>query len=183
MNRKNFDKDRREFGHLAEEFTKKRISRREFLRGVGVLGGALAFAGPVSTILASCTPQQAAAPTTAATSVATVGTKSWPITNMTSEQLADVYKNILPLTNVLPLPEGPIGDKPIVIGSSQTGFNHPWRVEMIKSAQAEVARHSNVSLVVTDGNVDITKQNNDVDDLLAQNVDAVVMSPVEIGQG
>ncbi len=179
MNQKDFDKDRREFDHLTEEFTKKRISRREFLRGVGILGGALAFAGPVSTILASCTPQQAAAPTTAATSVATVGTKTWPITNMTSAQLADVYKNILPFTNELPLPEGPIGDKPIVIGFSQTGFNHPWRVEMIKSAQAEVARHPNVSLVVTDGNVDITKQNNDVDDLLAQNVDAVVMSPVE----
>ena len=44
---------------------------------------------------------------------------------------------------------------------------------MIKSAQAEVARHPNVSLVITDGNVDIQKQNNDVDDLQAQGVDAV----------
>ena len=50
---------------------------------------------------------------------------------------------------------------------------------MIKSAQAEVARHPNVSMIITDGNVDIRKQNNDVDDLLAQDVDAVVMSPVE----
>jgi ribose transport system substrate-binding protein len=50
---------------------------------------------------------------------------------------------------------------------------------MIKSAQAEVARHPNVTMVITDGNVDISKQNNDVDDLLAQDVDAVVMSPVE----
>ena len=74
---------------------------------------------------------------------------------------------------------GEVGGSPIVIGFSQTGFNHPWRVEMIKSAQAEVARHPNVSMIITDGNVDIRKQNNDVDDLLAQDVDAVVMSPVE----
>ena len=50
---------------------------------------------------------------------------------------------------------------------------------MIKSAQAEVARHPNVSMVVTDGNVDINKQSNDIDDLLAQGADAIIMSPVE----
>jgi ribose transport system substrate-binding protein len=89
----------------------------------------------------------------------------------------------LPFANILPMDAGEIkidGKTPkIVIGFSQTGFNHPWRVEMIRAAQAEVARHPNVSLVITDGNVDINKQNSDVDDLLAQNVDAVVMSPVE----
>ncbi|MBA3414281.1 MAG: substrate-binding domain-containing protein, partial [Chloroflexia bacterium] len=68
---------------------------------------------------------------------------------------------------------------PLRIGFSQTGITHPWRVEMIRSAQAEVARHPNVELIITDGNVDIRKQNNDIDDLLAQEVDAVVMSPVE----
>ena len=180
MSPKDFDKDRRAFDSLSEQFLKSRISRREFLKRVGLLGGALAFTGPVSAILASCTTSPAAAPTAAPTSAPVVDTKTWPITNLTNAQLAEVYKNILPFTDVLPLPEGPIGDKPIVIGFSQTGFNHPWRVEMIKSAQAEVARHPNVSLVTTDGNVDITKQNNDVDDLLAQNVDAVVMSPVEL---
>lgn len=104
----------------------------------------------------------------------------WPITNMTTAELGEFYDEVLPFTDILPLPAGPVGDgSPIVIGFSQTGFNHPWRVEMIKSAQAEVARHPNVSLIVTDGNVDIAKQNNDVQDLLAQGVDAVVMSPVE----
>ena len=86
---------------------------------------------------------------------------------------------MLPFTDHLPLEAGEVGGSPIKIGFSQTGFNHPWRVEMIKSAQAEVARHPNVSLIITDGNVDIRKQNSDVDDLLAQEVDAVVMSPVE----
>ena len=105
--------------------------------------------------------------------------KTWPLTNATTAQLLSFYKSTLPFTDVLALPDGPVGTKPITIGFSQTGFNHPWRVEMIRAAQAEVARHPYVSLVITDGNVDINKQNSDVDDLLAQNVDAVVMSPVE----
>jgi ABC-type sugar transport system substrate-binding protein len=185
MSRKRIEQDRRQFDRLSEQLLKNQISRRQFLKGVGALGTALAFSGPVSALLAACSPQATAVPTGAAstaaapTSAAGVADKTWPITNLTTTQLADVYKNVLPFTDVLPLAEGPIGDKPIVLGFSQTGFNHPWRVEMIKSAQAEVARHPNVSLVITDGNVDIAKQNNDVDDLLAQNVDAVVMSPVE----
>ncbi|MBP7868682.1 MAG: substrate-binding domain-containing protein [Firmicutes bacterium] len=106
-----------------------------------------------------------------------------PVANaQTAAALEALYKS-LPYTNVLPLAAGPveIGGKvkPIRIGFSQTGFNHPWRVEMINSAKAEVARHSNMSIVVTDGKVDIVKQSGDIDDLIAQGVDAIVMSPVE----
>lgn len=89
----------------------------------------------------------------------------------------------LPFTDILPVDEGPVeidGETPdIVIGFSQTCFNHPWRVAMLESVQAEVDRHDNVSLVTLDGNCDIVKQSNDIDDLLAQDVDAIVMSPVE----
>ena len=170
MSQKQFDQDRREFDRLSNEFIKGKISRRDFLKSAGTLGAAFAFSGVMSSILAACSPKETAV---------VDPSKVWPISDLTTTELLDVYKNVLPFTDVLPLPEGPIGDKPIVIGFSQTGFNHPWRVEMIKSAQAEVARHANVSLLVTDGNVDIAKQNNDVDDLLAQGVDAVVMSPVE----
>ena len=62
--------------------------------------------------------------------------KTWPISDMTTSELLAFYDEVLPFTDELPLPEGPIGDGEIVIGFSQTGFNHPWRVEMIKSAQA-----------------------------------------------
>ena len=72
---------------------------------------------------------------------------------------------------------GKSGD--ITIGFSQTGFNHPWRVAMLAALQAEACRHPNVKLVVVDGNVDVAKQNNDVRDLLARGVDAVLLSPVE----
>lgn len=89
----------------------------------------------------------------------------------------------LPFTDILPLEEGPIevdGETPqITIGFSQTCFNHPWRVAMLESVMAEADRHDNVSVVTLDGNCDIAKQSNDVDDLLARDVDAVVMSPVE----
>src|SRR2546427_12211471 len=50
---------------------------------------------------------------------------------------------------------------------------------MINSARAEVARHPNVQIIVTDGKGDVVKQSGDIADLLAQGVDAIVMSPVE----
>jgi ribose transport system substrate-binding protein len=105
-----------------------------------------------------------------------------PISGKTCEELLAAYDG-LPLTDVLPLEEGPIevdgATDEIVVGFSQTGFNHPWRIAMLESAQAEACRHPNVSMVVLDGNVDVAKQNNDVRDLLARGVDAVLMSPVE----
>ncbi len=105
-----------------------------------------------------------------------------PITRMTNAELLASYDD-LPFTDVLPLEEGPIeidGEvRDIVIGFSQTGFNHPWRIAMLQSLQAEAARHSNVSVIALDGNVDIAKQNDDIRDLLARGVDAVIMSPVE----
>ena len=178
MNRKEIENDRRQYEDLANEFVRGKLSRRDFLKRIAALGSGLALIGPATAFLAGCTPATTAQPTVVATAAGSAD-KTWPLTNATTSQLLAFYKSTLPFTNVLPLPEGPVGTKPIVIGFSQTGFNHPWRVEMIRAAQAEVARHPNVSLVITDGNVDINKQNSDVDDLLAQNVDAVVMSPVE----
>ena len=113
---------------------------------------------------------------------ATFAQEKQPITGKTCEELLVQYKQ-LPFTDVLPLEEGPIsigGEvKDITIGFSQTAFNHPWRVSMLESLQAEACRHSNVSLVVLDGNVDVAKQSNDVRDLLVRGVDAILLSPVE----
>ena len=105
-----------------------------------------------------------------------------PVTGKTCTELLAFYKN-LPFTSVLPLPDGPVavpgksGD--ITIGFSQTGFNHPWRTAMLAALQAEACRHPNIKVVVVDGNVDVAKQNNDVHDLLARGVDAILLSPVE----
>ena len=105
-----------------------------------------------------------------------------PVTQKTCTELQSFYGS-LPFTSVLPLPDGPVsipgksGD--IVIGFSQTAFNHPWRIAMLEALQAEACRHPNVKLIVLDGNVDVAKQSNDVRDLLARGVDAVLLSPVE----
>lgn len=105
-----------------------------------------------------------------------------PVTQKTCTELLSFYKS-LPFTDVLPVADGPVsipgksGD--ITIGFSQTGFNHPWRVAMLAALQAEACRHPNIKLVVLDGNVDVAKQSNDVRDLLARGVDAVLLSPVE----
>ncbi|WP_026551765.1 substrate-binding domain-containing protein [Arthrobacter sp. H20] len=88
----------------------------------------------------------------------------------------------LPYTDILPVDEGAIGgadSEAITIGFSQTCFNHPWRAAMIESAEAEVARHPGVELVVTDGNCDVADQANDVSDLMSRGVDAIILSPVE----
>jgi ABC-type sugar transport system substrate-binding protein len=94
---------------------------------------------------------------------------------------ATLSYNQLPFRNVLPLPAGDIavpGKKTITIGFSNTCYNVPWRVSMLASVQAEVARHSNVKLIAVDGGCDAAKQINSVQDLLAQHVDAVVLSPL-----
>ncbi len=105
-----------------------------------------------------------------------------PISGKTCTELLAQYKQ-LPFTDILPLPEGPVtvngAAKDITIGFSQTAFNHPWRVSMLESLQAEACRHPNVKLVILDGNVDVAKQSNDVRDLLVRGVDAVLLSPVE----
>jgi len=97
----------------------------------------------------------------------------------------DDFYAALPYQDLLPVAAGPVlingEERPIKIGFSQTALNHPWRVEMNNSAQAEADRHSNVSIVITDGNVDIVKQSSDISDLIAQGCDAIVMSPVESG--
>ena len=89
----------------------------------------------------------------------------------------------LPYQDLFPIPDGPVlleGEvRPIRIGFSQTGFNHPWRVEMVNSALAQASRHPNIEIVVTDGKVDVVKQSGDIADLLARGVDALILSPVE----
>lgn len=160
---------------LLGDYARGRITRRQLALRAAKIGG-------LTFVLLALAPELRPASTSARVrnfAVTAAMQDKQPITDMTNEELLKFYDDVLPFTDILPLEAGEVGGAPIKIGFSQTGFNHPWRVEMIKSAQAEVARHPNVSMVITDGNVDIRKQNNDVDDLLAQEVDAIVMSPVE----
>ena len=72
--------------------------------------------------------------------VAAQAQEKQPISGKTCEELLVQYKQ-LPFTDILPLDEGPVAidgeAKDITIGFSQTAFNHPWRVSMLESLQAE----------------------------------------------
>lgn len=171
------DQRARQIDRWLEEYARGRLSRRQLALRATKVGGLALVLAALAPELRPARAARAPRPGRSFRSSAMQDTQ--PISNMTNDELLKFYDDVLPFTDQLPMDAGEIGSDPIVIGFSQTGFNHPWRVEMIKSAQAEVARHPNVSMVITDGNVDIRKQNNDVDDLLAQDVDAVVMSPVE----
>ena len=68
-----------------------------------------------------------------------------------------------------------------VIGYAQSRMNHSMRVLMIEEFEAQMEARGVTdewTLVVTDGQNDTNKQTSDVEDLLAQGVDAIVMSPI-----
>lgn len=91
-------------------------------------------------------------------------------------QGSDLY---MPYTDVLPLPEGPVGDpnKTYNICFSQALTGSTWAVAQQESAMIEVARHPNVKIKTYNTNNDPLKQVADVDSCLAQDVDAVVIWP------
>lgn len=107
-----------------------------------------------------------------------------PETPTTSEDggtapAADDY-DTLPFLDILPLEDGALeGHEPITIGFSNTCYNVSWRVAMLESVEAEIARHDNVELIAVDGQCDNAKQMNSVQDLLTRGVDAVILSPME----
>lgn len=68
------------------------------------------------------------------------------------------------------------GEK-IVIGFSQRRVaGSDWYTNLINGAEAEANRRD-VELIVLDGQGDVAKQVSGVEDLIAQNVDAVIMNP------
>jgi ribose transport system substrate-binding protein len=67
-----------------------------------------------------------------------------------------------------------------VIGFSQCTMNHPWRVAMV-NGNVEWAKQNwpEAEVIATDGEDKAAKQTSDVDDLLARDVDILIISPVQ----
>ncbi|MDQ0468632.1 substrate-binding domain-containing protein [Labrys wisconsinensis] len=67
----------------------------------------------------------------------------------------------------------------IKIGFSQCTLNHPWRVAQtnVNKAYAD-DKLSDVSLIITDGNNDSGKQVSDIENLMAQGVKVLMISPL-----
>jgi ribose transport system substrate-binding protein len=70
-------------------------------------------------------------------------------------------------------------DKKWKIGFSQATTIEPWRAQFNKDIIAEAAKHPDVELIVTDGEDKTEKQVADVENLIRQEVDALLVSPKE----
>jgi ribose transport system substrate-binding protein len=70
-------------------------------------------------------------------------------------------------------------DKKWTIGFSQATTIEPWRAQFNKDILAEAAKHPEVELIVTDGEDRTEKQVADVENLIRQEVDALLISPKE----
>lgn len=65
------------------------------------------------------------------------------------------------------------------VGLSQGTMNHPFRVAMVEENVAyAAANYPNMEIIVTDGNNESSKQVTDVEDLLAQDIDLLIISPL-----
>lgn len=65
------------------------------------------------------------------------------------------------------------------IGFSQVTTIEPWRVQFNKDIEAEAKKHDDVELIVTDGEDKTEKQVADVENLIRQEINALLISPKE----
>jgi ribose transport system substrate-binding protein len=70
-------------------------------------------------------------------------------------------------------------DKKWKIGFSQATTIEPWRAQFNKDIIAEAEQHPEVELIITDGEDKTEKQVADVENLIRQEVDALLISPKE----
>lgn len=70
-------------------------------------------------------------------------------------------------------------DGPYVIGFSNASISNPWRVAMLHGIEAAAERNADKlsRFIITDANDDPSKQAADVQDLIAQGVDILLISP------
>ncbi len=70
-------------------------------------------------------------------------------------------------------------NKQYVFGFSQVTTVEPWRVQFNKDMEKEAAKHSNLKLIISDGQDKTEKQVSDVESFIQQGVDVLLVSPKE----
>lgn len=70
-------------------------------------------------------------------------------------------------------------DNPWVIGMSQCNKGEPWREQMDRDIAAAAAKHPNIELVMKDAQNDSLRQRAQVEELAAQKIDLLIISPKE----
>lgn len=71
--------------------------------------------------------------------------------------------------------------KKLKFGFSNASLSNPWRVNMYETMQYEIERIGNIELITTDAKDDAAKQMSDCEDLLSQDIDALLISPAVTG--
>src|SRR6478736_2469017 len=94
-------------------------------------------------------------------------------------KFAVVTTALVTTTALLPGGNAIAQDKKFKIGFSQATTIEPWRAQFNKDIIAEAAKHPNVELIITDGEDKTEKQVADVENLIRQEVDALLISPKE----
>jgi ribose transport system substrate-binding protein len=94
-------------------------------------------------------------------------------------RLAAFAAALVASTALLPAGNAVAQDKKWTIGFSQATTIEPWRAQFNKDIIAEAAKHPEVELIVTDGEDKTEKQVADVENLIRQEVDALLISPKE----
>ena len=65
------------------------------------------------------------------------------------------------------------------VGVSMTSFDNPFLTILLNGIRAEGAKHPDLELVVEDAQLDVAKQLNQVQNMVANGVDAIVVNPVD----
>ncbi|RVA22010.1 sugar ABC transporter substrate-binding protein, partial [Mesorhizobium sp. M7D.F.Ca.US.004.03.1.1] len=94
-------------------------------------------------------------------------------------KLAAMTAALLTTTALLTTGNAYAQDKKWKIGFSQVTTIEPWRAQFNKDILAEAAKHPEVELIITDGEDKTEKQVADVENLIRQEVDALLVSPKE----
>jgi ribose transport system substrate-binding protein len=76
-------------------------------------------------------------------------------------------------------PSASAGPKTYVIGMSQCNLGEPWRVQMNADIEQAARKHPNVRLVMKDAQNDSLRQRAQVEELSAQGIDLLLVSPKE----
>lgn len=71
-------------------------------------------------------------------------------------------------------------DREWTIGFSNASETNTWRTALRESIEEEVARHDNVSLLITDANDSPAKQVSDMEDLLTKGVDGLIIGAANL---
>jgi ribose transport system substrate-binding protein len=70
-------------------------------------------------------------------------------------------------------------DKTWLIGMSQCNLGEPWRVQMNEDIEKAAAAHKNLKVVFKDAQNDSLRQRAQVEELVAQKIDLLIISPKE----